>query len=291
MTGKEKNTGNKSGNETDNLQALENRRIAWTKSKEEVWIDVSAKVDGNQPVKRSININSWIRYSAAATIILLLGIGSVMRFYSTIVEPVTGQHLTASLPDNSVVQLNSGAVIKYKPFWFKYSRIVELEGEAFFEVEKGKEFVVESGPGKTVVLGTSFNILSRGTEYEVTCVSGSVKVIAHVSLDEVILVPDEKVVMGSGGMLNIERQVRTEQSTSWINNEFFFTSVSLKKVFNEIERQYGLEITLPELDGYVYTGNFIKDQPLENVLDLVCKPFGINFVKEESGNYRIILNE
>ena len=41
---------------------------------------------------------------------------------------------------------------------FTDERIIQLRGEAFFEVEKGSRFVVQTGKGAVEVLGTSFNV-------------------------------------------------------------------------------------------------------------------------------------
>ena len=70
-----------------------------------------------------------------------------------------------------------------------FSRKVSLEGEAFFEVNPGKKFEVVSKFGKTIVLGTSFNIYSRNSSYQVTCMTGKVKVIENTGRNEVSSAP------------------------------------------------------------------------------------------------------
>lgn len=62
-----------------------------------------------------------------------------------------------TLPDGSVVRLNSVSRLSYKPLGWYFSRSAELSGEAFFEVEKGSKFTIYSMLGSTSVLGTSFN--------------------------------------------------------------------------------------------------------------------------------------
>jgi ferric-dicitrate binding protein FerR (iron transport regulator) len=63
------------------------------------------------------------------------------------------------LPDNSHVYLNKGSVLNYPSGFEGDERLVELSGEAFFEVTKSsKPFRITCGRTVTSVLGTSFNI-------------------------------------------------------------------------------------------------------------------------------------
>jgi len=64
-----------------------------------------------------------------------------------------------SLPDGTVVWLNSSSTISYPSYFDKNTRTVELIGEAFFDVthDETKPFIIQSGKLKVNVLGTSFN--------------------------------------------------------------------------------------------------------------------------------------
>ena len=63
-----------------------------------------------------------------------------------------------TLPDGSLVELNAGSRLTYS----NTSRKVELQGEAFFQVQKDEvQFVVSTGISKVVVLGTAFNVRSH----------------------------------------------------------------------------------------------------------------------------------
>ena len=211
------------------------------------------------------------------TILLLIAVFSVFRFYTTTIQSPAGQHLTASLPDGSTVELNAQSKISYKPLWWRFSRTVNFEGEGFFKIVKGEKFSVSSKLAKTVVLGTSFNIYARGAKYEVSCYTGKVKVVTK-SKNEGVLSPGYKAKLSLDGKVVIYKSENNESSISWIDNKFIFTAIPLHMVFEEIERQYDVQINLPEGIYFSYTGYFTKDKPIEEVLALVCKPFGLTFV-------------
>ena len=258
--------------------------IPWEKQKEEIWEDLEARLEHN-PAKVVRLYTTWGKYAAVAVILILLGTSLFMRFYTTSVVSIEGRHLSHILPDGSKVDLNAASSISYHPYWWRISRQVKFSGEGFFEVAKGKTFEVVSLHGRTTVLGTTFNIYSRKHEYVVTCIAGRVRVEAVETGNQVILNPDEKAVLDKHGIFEISYNIDSENTVSWVNNQFIFTSVPLYRVIEEISRQYGVKIKHSLPQGYSYSGGFSKNNSVEEVLNLVCKPFGINFVANGDGVY------
>ncbi len=274
--------------ETEKLIA--NTKISWSRSKEEVWMEMEKKMD-TIPAARTISIiRPWLRVAAAAVITLLIGTSVFIGFYSKTIYVPAGKHSEVYLPDKSLVSLNAQSKISYKPFLWRFSRAVKFEGEAYFEVTKGKQFEVISGKGKTIVIGTSFNIYSRENEYKVTCITGKVKVIELIDNHEVILIHDQQATLDAQGALAIQSDIDTGQTLSWLNNKLSFTSEPLEKVFEEIGRQYGIMIEIPKNLDKTYTGTFMKDSTIENVLNLVCRPFDLNFSRKSDNEYIISRN-
>ena len=259
----------------------------WKKSETEVWANMEAKI-ADQPKGRLLTINfSITRLVAAASIVILFSLGSFLRFYSVAFENPAGQHLEAMLPDQSRVNLNAQSSISYHPYWWKINRKVKLQGEAFFEVQKGKKFTVVSEKGTTQVLGTSFNILAREDIYKVTCISGTVKVRSRGGY-EAILKPNSKAEINRNGEINILTNIETFPEISWKKNIFLFTAKPVHEVFTEIERQYGVKIDFKINDESLYTGNFNKDQNVEDILEYVCPALGLKYVRKSVSEYLII---
>jgi transmembrane sensor len=265
--------------------------ITWNQSKEELWSELEKKLDEAQPDHSRVLFAPWIKVSMAAALAILIGIAVVMQVYTKTIKVPVGLHSQAVLPDGSLVRMNAQTSIAYKPLLWKFSRSVNLEGEAYFEVQKGKKFEVISDNGSTAVLGTSFNIYSRNTEYMVVCVTGRVEVSNSARTSEIILQPNQKAILDRGGTISIQVEANAEQTLSWLNRKLNFTSIPLYKVFEEISRQYGVTIHLPDNLGFIYTGAFKRDVPVENALNMVCRPFELSFKLAGNNEYYIIRNE
>ncbi len=262
-------------------------QISWDVSKDEVWNDLSQEIKQAKVIKMQ-NKKPVYLWAIAASVILLLGLTALMRFYTQTLYSPAGMHLTAQLPDGSKVYLNADAQISYHPYWWKIKRTVNLKGEAFFEVKKGEKFSVQSAMGTTEVLGTSFNIYARDKRYEVTCVTGKVKVSDNKSGKSLQIKPGEKAELKTNGQLKLKENVNTDNVKAWISNRFVFTSVPIDDVFKEIERQYKVEIILPKEElNLLYSGSFEKSASVKEVLYFVSRPFGLNVYQQADRRFLI----
>ena len=261
--------------------------IPYQKSKEDVWMLMEDKL-GEKPAGKVFHFNNYkIITAIAASVLILLGSFAVMRFYTKTIVSNNGVHLTANLPDGSTVELNAQSTLKYHPYWWQFSRKIDFSGEAFFQIAKGSKLEVSSDNGKTIVLGTSFNIYTRNNHYKVTCLTGKVKVVS-ITKKEAILTPDYHAEININGDIIVKKLDKPELLTGWVDNMFNFTSAPIIEVIGEIERQYNVTITANTELNLVYTGYFPKDQPVEQTLNLLCKPFGLTFVKKSENKYLIV---
>ena len=138
----------------------------------------------------------------AASVIILFGLVFYLtaqrQVFSTI-EVVTDNMGAKQimLPDSSYLFLNKNTSIKYKKS-FK-NRIVELNGEAFFEVKKqnGNPFTVRSNNTYTKVMGTSFNIKSRreiSSDVQIFVLTGKVKFSGKNKEKAILLSPNQHAI-------------------------------------------------------------------------------------------------
>jgi ferric-dicitrate binding protein FerR (iron transport regulator) len=259
----------------------------WKKSEAEIWSALEGRIDSMPKGRLLIFKSAFTKWAVAASILILISAGSFLRFYSVSIQTPEGQHTIALLPDQSKVDLNAQSKLTYYPYWWKISRIVKLEGEAFFEVQKGKKFKVISIKGNTQVVGTSFNIFAREEIYKVTCVTGSVRVRSRAGF-EALLKPNSKAEIQPGGKINVLENIETYPEISWKRNVFLFTASPVFQVFREIERQYGVHIETKIDDYSLYTGNFTKDQNVEEILEYVCPAMNLKYIRKSAGEYLII---
>ncbi|GJM27437.1 MAG: anti-sigma factor [Cyclobacteriaceae bacterium] len=203
-----------------------------------------------------------------------------------------GVKKTIILPDGTVVKLNSGSELKYPSQFINGKRMVELRGEAFFDVveDKSRPFIVKTRDIYAQVLGTSFNIRSYQDEEnsEVALISGRVKVNDFLG-NEILLEPSEKVVFSYKNEELYKSKFNVHMVTGWLENILIFEKSSIEQIAVKLERWYGVKIDF-DLSSPIkgsYSGEF-KDEPLNVVLD------GIGYASEFeyliNGNHVTIKN-
>ena len=273
----------------DFMKSLPEIELSFSKSKEDVWSEMSALIDEKetpktvQPLKQGQLRRLNIVYAAAAVIVLTLSTTAFLRLYTKTIAAGAGQHLTALLPDGSSIELNASSTIQYHPYWWRFNREVKFEGEGFFKVQKGQSFEVVSSKGRTIVLGTSFNIYARKNDYKVTCYTGKVRVVSVVSGESTDITPNQQAIIKTDGKVISHTEVNTDETISWINDQFIFTGTPLYIVFEEIERQYGISIQTKEKLSYNYSGNFTRKQSADEVMHKVCLGLGLKYQKVDGG--------
>ena len=262
----------------------------WQESKEAIWRRMEQKLETPvKPAKLIFFAQPAFRLAVAALLVLLVGIGSVMRFHTRTYRTIPGQHLSIGLPDGSTVQLNAASSLTFRPYWWRFSRKLALEGEAYFQVSKGDRFTVISSNGTTSVLGTSFNIYARDEAYRVSCLTGTVKVTNAGGDQEVILSANQKAEWQSSAFRKAD--MPADRKPAWVNKQFEFTGRSIREVFDEIERQYGIRIISDQSLNFEYSGNFSKEESVHQVLTYICKPFNLNFEEKKTGQYQVLKNQ
>ena len=167
--------------------------------------------------KDSVKIVRFWRYlqAAAAIILLLLGIYTINSIYShEKVETEFAEHKDITLPDGTEVALNAGSEIVWSNNNFEKSRELKLKGEAYFNVVKGKEFLIETRNGTVEILGTQLDVFSRDNKFRVSCLKGKVKV--NSGDEEQIIVPGEVAELSDEGLSKFTKK-NIKRTVSWQN--------------------------------------------------------------------------
>ena len=217
-------------------------------------------------------VQKLIRIAAAIAVIFMIS-----YFYiDTLDENISTQYAqreTVILPDASEVILNAGSEISYSKKKWDQQRNIQLEGEAFFKVAKGKKFTVTTERGTVTVLGTQFNVEQRNGFFEVTCYEGLVSVVFGDR--ETKLAAGSSFVAFNGSI--IESDSPESAQPSWINDESSFKSIPLKFVLSELERQYDIEISIKDVDTLqLFTGTF-SNTNINLALESISAPYQIQY--------------
>lgn len=241
--------------------------------------DISTEQKASAKITRLRAIR-WIGYAAAACAAIFLIFYLVNPFQTTISTPY-GEFATEMLPDGSSVQLNAGSRVAYNAKKWDDQRRVELKGEAFFEVQKGEQFTVVTPSGTVTVLGTSFNILARDNDFEVTCFTGKVSVKNEAGTER-ILSKGQVTRSLNGSQLSPVTNTDLDKKAGWRQRSFYFEDYPITKVFSELERQFDIKI---EAEPRVRSieGNFIfETNNLDSALQKVCWPSRLEYSIEGS---------
>lgn len=163
--------------------------------------------------------------------------------YNTINTPVSGQYQVV-LSDNTKVWLNSGSSIKFPTAFTANERLVEIEGEAYFEVSKDKKrpFRVKSDRQLIEVLGTHFNVNAYPDESSIqtTVLEGSVKISA--GNENKIVKPGQQNRLSRVKQTMEVVEVDLEEAIAWKNGLFVFDNEEIHSIMRKISRWYGVEV-------------------------------------------------
>jgi transmembrane sensor len=263
--------------------------VNYSRSKEDIWANMEAKLETPKPSQAKIVRFRWAKIAAAASIVLLIGAGVFARLYTVNIEVPSGEFANHALPDGSTVYLNAESSVSYHPYWWSVNRLVELSGEAFFEVKKGSKFSVDSDLGTVAVLGTSFNIYHRDGDYRVFCLTGKVSV-SDKKTSGVILLPGEGTILQPNEPIALEKMIVDEESAlAWKNKKFVYHTTPLSKVIADLERHYNIKINSTVLDSEEaeYTGLFNRSVSIHEALEIICFSLDLEFEKKNENDYLI----
>lgn len=242
------------------------------------------KLVKHEPKVIPLNFKTIMKVAAILVVMLT---SSYFVFFNNVKSYSTeiAQTETFNLPDNSEVVLNAQSKLTYNKKLWKKERMLDLDGEAFFKVTKGKKFTVKTSAGTIQVLGTHFNVKERANYFEVQCYEGSVRV-THGS-DRTILKPG-KTFRVINGKISPVKDFKAE-NPSWLTKESTFDDVPLWQIINELEIQYDVVVDAKNIDTSVrFSGSFTHNNiniALQSVTIPLKLSYKINGKKVELYNY------
>lgn len=206
--------------------------------------------------------------------------------YNKISTPKGGQYHII-LPDGSKVWLNAESSLRFPTAFMGNERLVELTGEAYFEVarlaipsagaSKLVPFKVQTNKVNIEVLGTHFNVMAYVNEKAVntTLLEGSVRVSQLTTRNSQLLKPGQQAkVNGSIQLVNVD----TEEVVAWKNNLFQFNGADIQTVMVQIERWYDVEVDYEgQIPSKHFTGIISRNINASKVLDMLELTGGVKF--------------
>lgn len=241
--------------------------------------------------------NQLMRYAAFLAVPLLLT--SLVLGYLYFQKPelaekyaevtaATGSVIRYELPDHSVVWLNSGSTLRYPTVFRSDNRNVELNGEAYFEVEADNErpFYVNTRHGLTVyVYGTRFNVTAYEDDSNIEAVleKGKVNVISPDRKTIIQLAPGEQLLYNKQSQKLIKNKVDIYEKVAWKDGKLIFRNASLDDIFKRLSRHFNVDIQFNNKSGkeYKYRATF-RNETLPQILDYLARSAALKWKTEEA---------
>ncbi len=245
----------------------------------------------------------WWTAAAVVTFLVITGLG--IRLWSNMENPQlayetgSGESKELVLPDQTKVWLNADSkLICASNFKQSDKRIVTLEGEAFFDVQKdaGRPFIIHTKALNIEVLGTSFNVRAypRSTTTSTTLISGAIQVSLTAQPEKTFhLQPKEKFTIVNNKPNEVKNentsskagqrlpevrslkpmiqvsQVRQDPllendeilETAWMDGKLAFRNENFEELALQLSHRYGVQFhfEMETLKRYQFTGIFTTE--------------------------------
>ncbi len=242
----------------------------------------------------------WMRY--AASILIAISVLTALFYFTgtpaifsgevAMIEKsnARGQRSAIRLPDGSRVWLNAESSIQFPEKFNGEKRMVNLTGEAYFEIEHNPEkpFVVHAGDLDISVLGTIFNVKAYSNEscIQTTLISGKVGLSTKDAITEghqLVMKPNQQATYRKTEQTIELEKVDVNLYTSWRQGRLIFDNQRLSDIVPVLQRWYDIVIDVKDdalLDErYTLT---ITDESITEVLVLLDKTTNIEY--EIDGN-------
>ncbi|KAF2516693.1 FecR family protein [Flavobacterium foetidum] len=216
--------------------------------------------------------------------------------YNTLFIP-HGRIFQVKLPDGTKVWLNSKSYLKYPVEFVGDKRMVTLDGEAYFEVAKNPNspFTVTTRSGNVTVLGTHFNVnaYTEDQSFVTTLDEGKVEVSEtgkdHAS---VVLTPGQQALSDKSSLK--VKNVAVGVYSAWKDGKIYFENENLKNILTKMAKWYDFNVKFEQksLEQIKFTGLVLKDQPLNDFLNIISKTSNIKYkINKVNQTYEVTVSK
>jgi len=249
----------------------------------------------------SLNYRIPLRVAAVIVPVLLL-LGGYFYFNGNTknieVATLNNEQKQCTLPDGSIVRLNSGSKINYSSRFNDTIRLVTLEGEAYFTVQsnKKKPFVVKTKDLTLRVLGTEFNVSSYLSDSRSIATLDRGKVQVTINTEEkglangsYILKPNQQLAYNKSDQ-SVLINIVTEDASGWKDGALIFQDATFNDILNTLQRHYNVTFRYDpaKFHGDVYSVKFVNRESIEQVMAVLQDVVG-GFSWQMNGN-EIVIN-
>lgn len=272
-------------------------------SKENHFFEIKDKEQSNEKncynKKRIKIVQEFVKIAA----IFLLALGCYHLFLSpklritnsgialqTVYAP-EGQRAEVILSDGTKVWLNAKSSLTFPDQFSETDRIVELNGEAYFDVthDETKKFIVKTEAYQVKVHGTEFNVNSynNSNNFETALIKGSVEVVANSTNESIMLSPNSKVHTENNKL--VLTRIETQDQFLWKKGILYLENQDINEIFKKLQLYYDVKIDVKNKSilSYRYTGKFWINDGVEHVLKVLQLRHNFKYSKDNMNNITI----
>jgi len=266
-------------------------------NKEVVWANIRSSIDEEHedplPFASTSTAKKWL-----AAAVLLLAMPSALFFLRPsaddieIIAQSRSAIETVMLADNSEVILRPNSILYLLSDQSK-SKLYKLEGEGYFTITESPDrtISVQAGNGVVDVIGTRFNLREWGDQTEVYLEKGKIQFSLIDRSEKVIVIPGQRSIITPDRQITEPEVTSSEEVSAWRNQELIFHNRKAKKIFEELEFHFGIQITAPELILEEQLGGAISLAELERCLHDLETVLNGKFIATGSEQYQFVLHD
>ena len=213
---------------------------------------------------------------AAAAVVAVV----VVFTYNNKVEPEmlvahapVGEVLTVTLPDSSVVYLNSGSTLTYPKKFATDKRVVSLEGQGWFKVYASKTypFYVNISEGMSLyVYGTEFDVAAYPQEnnIEIYLASGNLNMLLPLKDVECSFKPNQKLTYDTLNESIDVANMADGMGYDWKEGNLCFRHSDMAEILTTLSRRFDVIIDMENAsaDTNEYHASFTASETIEQIL-------------------------
>lgn len=192
-----------------------------------------------------------------------------------------------TLPDSTLVWLNSGASLTYPRRFTSARRNVTLSGEAYFKVksDSAHRFDVDI-PGLMIVsaYGTEFNVsaYSDDSTIEAILAKGHIEVNAPDASPQKLEVAQQATLNKTTGRIKVNN-CNLSDKLAWIEGKIIFRRANINEIVKRLSRHYNVDFAIQgsNLNSYEFSATF-SDETLPEILSILQKTAPMRYYINEA---------
>lgn len=235
------------------------------------------RIQNSKNNKKVIRLREILKYAAFVVLLISLPViyfmgknGSQRTESYTTITCAFGDKSTITLPDGSQAYLNSGSKLTFNNDFHSQTRVIALEGEAYFSVKKNKEipFKVKAAEIEIEVLGTEFNVKAYPDENTISTTLAEGSIHIKSKFQQTVMKPNQKMIFNrADNQMKLFNLNDISPETEWKEGRLVFRNESLEELELKLERWFDVDIVFA--DKEVKTRRFTGILERESILEAI----------------------